>query len=186
VINDLFGETYWGTKVKSVILTATFFMVILVFSSGSAQQIYTWTDANGVVHLSDQAPPQDVSVDEVLKYPEKTPQQQQAIEEKIEQQRQRLERLDRIDAAQRAALEARRAEEKARQAKAEAEAELRANQEYVRQLSNRRWKRRKFRKRIERIKIETEATMAEAAAAAQQAEEAARKASEAAAAAGKP
>jgi hypothetical protein len=170
--------------VKLNILSIVFLTTAIGVSSPHAQQIYTWTDENGVMHMSDQAPPQGVEVDEVLKYSEKTPREQQAIEQKIEQQRQRLERQNRIDAAQRAELEARRAEEKARQARAKAEAELRTNQEYVRQLSTRRWKRRKFKKRIERIKIETEASLDEAEAVEQQAAEAARKARQAAAAAG--
>lgn len=153
-------------------------------STAYGQAIYTWTDENGVLHMSDQAPPRSVDVDAVLNYTEKTPQEQKAIEEKIERQRQRLDRQQQIEAAQRAQLEARRAAEKARKARAEAQEELRTNQEYIKQLSTRQWKRRKFRKRIERIKIETEASLAKAEAIAQQAEEAARKARQAAAEAG--
>lgn len=179
----MFGQPLKDFDLKPGFLTVILLATIIGVSTLDAQQIYTWTDENGILHISDQAPPKDVNVDEVLKYREKTPQEQAAIEREIEKQRQRIERQNRIDAARQAELEARQAEEKARQVRAAAQEELRVNQEYVKQLSTRRWKRRKFKKRIERIKIETEASLAEAEATAQQAEETARKARQAAAAA---
>ena len=76
------------------------------------------------------------------------------------------------------------AEKRAEEVAQKTREETLGNQEYVRNLSNRRWKRRKFKKRIERIKIETEASQAQAEAMMRQAEEAAQRAREAAAAAG--
>ena len=46
------------------------------------------------------------------------------------------------------------------------------NKEYIDKLSNRKWKRKKFRKRIDRLKRESEQSFAEAEAAAKRAEEA--------------
>ena len=146
-----------------------------------AQRIYTWTDENGVTHLTDQAPPKNARVEDVIKYKEKTPQEQAAIERKIEKLRQSNERQDKIDAAQRAEVAAREAKKRAARAVENAREETQENQDYVRQLCNRKWKRKKFRKRIERIKIETEATQAEAEAEVRQAEAAAQKAKDAAA-----
>ena len=146
-----------------------------------AQRIYTWTDENGVTHFTDQAPPENTRVEDVFTYKEKTPQEQTAIERKIEKLRQSNERQDKIDAAQRAKVAAREAEERAARAVENARQETQENQDYVRQLSNRKWKRKQFRKRIERIKIETEATQAKAEAEVRQAEAAAQKAKEAAA-----
>ncbi len=172
-------------KVKFTIITIGCLMAISGVGHLYAQQIYTWIDENGVVHITDQAPPKNARVADVIKYKEKTAQEQDAIERQIEKQRKRNERQDKIDAAQRAAVEAREAEKRAQEAVAGARQETLENQEYVKKLSNRRWKRRKFRKRIERLKIETEATQAEAEAVVQQAEEAAQKARDAAAAARK-
>ena len=163
------------------ILTAVFLMAISAAPYLYAQRIYTWTDENGVMHFTDQAPPKNARVEDVIKYKEKTPQEQAAIERKIEKLRQSNERQDKIDAAQRAEVAAREAQKRAARAVENAREETQENQDYVRQLSNRKWKRKKFRKRIERIKIETEATQAEAEAEVRQAEAAAQKAKDAAA-----
>ena len=166
---------------KSAILSFVFLMAISGMSHLYAQQLYTWTDENGVTHITDQPPPPRVKVEDVLKYKEKTPQEQAAIDRKMEQLRQSIEQQDKIDAARRAEVAAREAEKQAEEAVENAQEQTQENQEYIRKLSNRKWKRRKFRKRIERIKTETEATQAEAQTEARQAEEAAKKARAAAA-----
>jgi len=171
--------------VKFTILTIVCLMAISAAPHLYAQQIYTWTDENGVTHITDQPPPQQTTVENVIKYKEKTPQEQAAIDLEIEKLRQSNERQDKIDAAQRAEVAARKAEKQAQEAVEDAREETQENQEYVRKLSNRKWKRKKFRTRIERIRIETEATQAEAEAEVEQAEKAAKKAREAAAAAQK-
>lgn len=148
-----------------------------------AQQIYTWIDENGVTHITDQAPPKNATVEDVIEYKEITLQEQAAIERKIEKLRKSNQQQDKIDAARRAEVAAREAEKRAKEAVENAREETLENQEYVRKLSNRQWKRRKFRKRIERLKLETKAAQADADAEIQQAEEAAKKAREAAAAA---
>ncbi|CAB1069963.1 hypothetical protein D1AOALGA4SA_797 [Olavius algarvensis Delta 1 endosymbiont] len=116
-------------------------------------------------------------------YKEKTPLEQETIERKIEQQRKRYERQDKIDAAHRAEVEAREAEKRAKVAVEQAREQTRDNQVYLKKLSNRKWKRRKFRKRISRLKLETEEVQSEAEALAEQAEIQAKKAKAAAAAA---
>lgn len=159
-------------------------MVIFCATHLCAQQIYTWIDENGVIHITDQPPPKKATVEDVLKYKEKSPQEQAAIERKIEQLRNSNERQNKIDAAQRAGVKARETEKRSKEAMAKAQEETQHNQDYIKRLSNRRWKRKKFRKRIERIKTETEASQAEAEAVVQQAEEDAQKAQQAAAEAG--
>ena len=168
---------------------ATLTIVCLITLSAAphldAQKIYTWTDENGLTHITDQPPPDQARVQDVIKYKEKTPQEQAAIEREMESLRRSNERQDNIDAAQRAKAAAREAEKQAQEAVDKARKEAQENQEYVRRLSNRSWKRRQFRKRIERIKVETEATQSEAEAEVQRAEEAAKKARQAAAEANK-
>lgn len=150
-----------------------------------AQQIYIWTDENGLTHITDQPPPAKAKAESVIKYKEKPPQEQAAIEREAQQLLQSNQRQDKIDAARRAQAAAREAEKRAQEALEKAREETQKNQEYVRRLSNRSWKRRQFRKRIERIKAETEAAQAEAEAEVQRAQEAAQKAKQAAAAADK-
>ncbi len=148
-----------------------------------AQQIYTWTDENGIIHITDQAPPKKARVEDITKYEEKPPQEEAAIETRKQQIRKDIEQRDKVEEARRAAIEAREAEKRAAEAMEKAREETQANEDYVRYLSNRRWKRKKFKKRIERIKIETEASQAQAEAAVKEAQEAATRAREAAAAA---
>ena len=158
-----------------------FLTIILGASPLYAQKIYTWTDENGVTHITDQAPPKKAEVQDVIKYKEKTPEDQKAIERKIDRLREQNERQEKIDAAQRAAVAAKEADERAKEAVKKAREETELNQDYIRKLSTRRWKRRQFRKRIERLKNETEASQAEADALVQQAQDAALSAQEAAA-----
>jgi hypothetical protein len=172
------------TNVNLFSLTVIFLVAGLGSSHLDAQQIYTWTDENGVTHITDHAPPKKARVDNVIKYEEKTPQEEDAIERKIERLRESNERQDKIDAAQRAAVQAKEAEKRAEEAVEKARQETQVNRDYVRQLSTRSWKRRKFKKKIERINIETEASQAQAEATVQQAQEAAKKAREAAEEAG--
>ena len=56
--------------------------------------------------------------------------------------------------------------------KEQAREEYEENKAYIDRLSNRQWKRKKFRKRIERLKRESEESLAEAEEAVKQAEEA--------------
>lgn len=160
-------------------LTFALLMAIIGAAQLNAQKLYTWTDEKGVTHITDRPPPPNATVEGVIKFKEKSPQELDAIERRKEQLRKWNERQDKIDAAQRANAQARQADQRAQKAMEQARDEYEYNQEYVRKLSNRRWKRKKFRKRIERLKIETEASQSEAQAAAQQAEEAAEKAREA-------
>ncbi len=126
---------------KIIITALALVMAISGASSLGAQKLYTWTDEQGVTHITDEPPPQNTRVEDVIQYKEKTPQEQGAIEREIEKLRKSNERQDKIDAAQRAAVEARAAEKQAKEAVENARQETRDNQKYVRKLSNRRWKR---------------------------------------------
>jgi len=156
-------------------------MLLFVAPNLVAQQIYTWIDENGVTHITDTPPPPEAELEDIVEYKEKSAQEREAIDRKIQQQRQRFERQDKIDAAQRAEVEARKAEKRARTAVEQARKQTQDNQDYIRKLSNRKWKRRKFKKRIKRLQLENEAAQSEAEALVEQAEIQAQKAREAAA-----
>jgi len=153
-------------------------LTLLATLSLNAQKLYTWTDENGVVHLADQPPPKTDKVEdvEVIKYEEKTPQEIEAIQHKRENLRRKLDREEQIEKARRAEIQAREAKERAQEAVQKAQEEYEYNKEYIRRLTNTRNKRRKFRKRADRLKSETEVSQAEAKAALEQAEEAVQKA----------
>ena len=153
-------------------------LTLLTALSLNAQKLYTWTDENGVVHLTDQPPPEkDRAEDvEVTKYDEKTPQELEEIQHKKENLRRQFDREERIEKARQAEIQAREAEEKAQAAAQQAQEKYEYNNEYIRRLTSTRNKRKKFRKRVDRIQTETEASQAEAKTAVEQAEKAAQKA----------
>ena len=153
-------------------------LTLLAALSLNAQKIYTWTDENGVVHLADQPPPEIDRVEdvEVIKYEEKTPQEIEAIQHKKENLRRKFDREEQIEKARRAEIQAREAEERAQKTLQQAQEEYEYNNEYIRRLTSTKNKRKKFRKRVDRLKAETEASLAEAKAAVEQAEEATLKA----------
>ncbi len=163
---------------KHLIITVSLLLTLLAGLSLSAQRIYTWTDKNGVVNLSDQPPPKpDRPEDiEVIEYDKKTPQEIEAIQKQKEELRRKFDKERLLEKARQAEIQAKRAEERAREAVKQAEEEFEYNNEYIRRLSSTREKRKQFRKRIDRIKAETEAVRAEAQTAVEKAAKAAQEA----------
>jgi len=163
---------------KPLIITVGLLLTVLAGLSLSAQRIYTWTDKNGVVNLSDQPPPEPDRVEniEVIEYDKKTPQEIEAIQKQKEELRHKFNKERQLEKTRQAEIQAGKAEERAREAVQQANEEFEYNNEYIRRLSSTRDKRKQFRKRIDRIKAETEATRAEAQAAVEQAAKAAQEA----------
>ena len=163
---------------KPLFITVGLILTLLTTLSINAQKLYTWTDENGVLHIADQPPPETDRVEDVdvVKYHEKTPQELEAIQNEKESLRRKFEKEEQIEKARQAGIEAREAEERARDTARQALEEYEYNNEYIRRITSTRNKRKQFRKRVDRIKAETEASQAEAKAAAEMAEEAARKA----------
>ncbi len=153
-------------------------LALLAALSLNAQKLYTWTDESGIVHLADQPPSEIERVEdvEVITYEEKTPQEIEAIQVKKENLRRKFDREEQIEKARRAEIQAREAEERAQKTMQQAQEEYEYNNEYIRRLTSTKNKRKKFRKRVDRLKAETEASLAEARAAVEQAEEATLKA----------
>ena len=149
---------------KSLMIAAGLVLTLLTGFSLNAQRIYTWTDENGVVNLSDQPPPETGKVDdiEVITYEEKTPQEIEAIQQKTENMRLKLDREKQTEKARQAEIQAGEAEKRARKAVQQAEEEYEYKNEYIRRLTSTQNKRKKFRKRVDRIKAEAEASLVEA------------------------
>lgn len=160
---------------KPFLIAISFFLTLLAGLSLNAQKLYTWTDENGVVHLSDQPPPEKDTVEnfEVTRYNEKTPQELEAIENEKETLRRKFDKEEQIDKARQAEIKAKEAEELAQKAVQQALEEYEHNKEYIRYLTSTRNKRIKFKKRVDRLKAESEASRAEAEAAVEKAEKAA-------------
>jgi len=158
----------------AIILFSLFAATIL-----GAQKLYTWTDENGVLHITEQPPPNSAKVENVMTYKEKTPEELEAIKREKDNIRREFERQEQLDRKQEAGVKAKQDEEQAKKAKEKAETEYNYNKEYIKRLSSTKRKRRQFRKKIERLKKETEQSFDEAKSAAEKAEEAKKAANEA-------
>ena len=163
---------------RFLIVTAVVLFSLFTASLLGAQKVYTWTDENGVLHITDHPPPQRAQIEEVVTYKERTPEEQQAIDRRKRELRRELDQDDQRVKAQEAQLKARQAEEEAQKSLEQAEEEYEQNKAYIDRLSNRKWKRKQFRKKIDRLKKETEESFAEAKEAAEQAEAAKKKAAQ--------
>lgn len=164
---------------KTIISTLAFIIAISGAVDLGAQKLYTWTDDQGVTHITDDPPPQNARVENVTVYPAKSPQEIDAIERQKQQLRNKYKQFEEREAARRATIEAQKAREQARETMQQVQEQAESNQEYIRRLSSTKEKRRQFRKKIERIKNETEAAQAEAKAAEQEADAALKKAKQA-------
>jgi wobble nucleotide-excising tRNase len=163
---------------KYFIATAIILFSLFAATIPGAQKLYTWTDENGVLHITEQPPPKSAKVENVMTYRKKTPEELAAIERRKEKIRREFERQEQLDRKQEAGLKAKQDEEQARKAKEQAEKEYNYNKEYIKRLSSTKRKRRQFRKKIERLKKETEQSFDEAKSAAEKAEEARQTAAE--------
>ena len=143
-----------------------------------AQKLYTWTDANGVLHITEQPPPKSAKVEDVMTFKERTPEELEAIEREKDNIRREFERREQLDQEQEAQLKAKQADKQAEKAREKAEKEYDYNKEYIKRLSSTKQKRKQFRKKIERLKKETEESFSEAKSAAERAEEAKQSAAE--------
>jgi hypothetical protein len=114
-----------------------------------------------------------------MTYKERTPEELEAVQRRKDQLRRKLDQDLQLEKAREDRQKAQEAAEDAQTAKEQADKEYEENKAYIDKLSNRKWKRKKFRKKIDGLKKETEESYAEAQNAADRAEEAQKKAVEA-------
>jgi len=99
---------------------ATLLIVVFLFAATvPADELYTWTDSNGVTHISRTPPPPDARHKEVIEY---TPQSRSEVEA-IRKEREALQGRYNKEAILQNARDARREAEVARQRAAEAKAD---------------------------------------------------------------
>jgi len=142
-----------------------------------AGQVYTWTDENGNLHVTDTPPPPKSKVKDTLEYQEKTAAEIQALKQRQsirDEQKQEESVRQQADAAAKRAVKADQDAQAASQKAADAyENAMRTYKIY----GNTKDKRKKFKNRIRRAFDEADAAQArasEAAEYARQAQEAAR------------
>ncbi len=159
-------------------LTIGLLLTLLAALNLNAQKLYTWTDEKGVLHITDQPPLKTNKVEDidVIRYKEKSPREIEAIELKKEMLQRKLDKAEQTERVRRAEIQAIAADERAQETVQQAQEKYEYNKEYIRKLTSTKNKRKKFRKRVLRLKAEAETNLAEAKAAVEQADEAAQKA----------
>ena len=148
-------------------------LLVVFLSSGLiAGQVYTWTDENGNLHVTDTPPPAKSKVKDTLEYQEKTTAEIQQLKQRqsIRQDQKHTESVHRQAeaAAKRAAKADQEAQEAGQQA---AEAYENAMQTYD-IYGKTQDKRKKFKKRIRRAFDQADAAQARASEAAENARQA--------------
>ena len=159
---------------------ATLLIVFIVFTAAvPADEIYTWTDSNGVTHISRTPPPPDARHKEVIEY---TPQSRSEVDA-IRQERQALQdRYDKeaiLQNARAARREAEEARQRAEEAKAAADAAEKRASEFKKKVGNTIRRQQLNRGTILRLEAEALATRNKALKAAQNADLAEKRAVEA-------
>lgn len=138
----------------------TLFLIIAITcicsTPAAAGKIYTWTDENGISHISEKPPPSSEKIDEVIEYTPRTAAEDRRTHDQRQQFIEQSNVQADIDRAVRhAKTTQRRADEarsKADQARAEADAAFQRSEEFKMKVSNtiRRWQVNKAsRKRLE-------------------------------------
>jgi len=157
---------------KYLIAAALLIFSLFSVSLADAQKLYTWTDEDGVLHITEQPPSKKTRIEDVMTFKERSPEELEAIQREKDKIRREFKRQEQLDRQQEARLKATQAEEQAKKAKEKAEKEYDYNREYIKRLGSTKQKRKQFRKKIERLKKETEESFTEAEEAAKRAEEA--------------
>ena len=157
---------------KFFIITVGILLVGFFSTSLFAGEVYTWTDKDGNLHVTDTPPPPKSKVQDVLEYQEKTAAEIQALERRreIQEEESRKESIRRK--AGQAAKRAAKTDQEAREADQRAAEEYENAMQTYKKYGKTKDKRKKFKKRIRRAFDQAEAAQARAAEAAENARQA--------------
>ena len=142
----------------------------------SADKVYTWTDQDGNVHITDQPPPEDANVSNVTTY---KPQSEKEILENQRQQQMRENAVDRkrkLEETQNAELKAQKAAEEAKIERDKADAAVKDAKQYIDTHDRNQYMRRAHKYEMKKKAGEAEAAVDQANAAAEKVRKAEEKA----------
>jgi hypothetical protein len=135
---------------KFLIMTACILLVGFLSSSLIAGQVYTWTDENGNLHVTDTPPPPTSKIKDTLEYEEQTAAEIQELQNRKKKRAENREQEKRTGSVEAAKRQARQADERAQKAVEQAEQITRDAETYIRRLSSTKEKRKQFRKKIQK------------------------------------
>ena len=148
---------------KSIVVVAATILALMMSSGAYAQsKVYTWTDAKGKLYITDEPPPLDARIKDVVEEPQLSP----AETKQLEQQRQHREdsRLDdqRRSETEDALRRAREADQRAREAVQRADEQTQRALDYRKHFGNTPSRREQFKYKIREEEQKAEAARAEA------------------------
>jgi hypothetical protein len=155
---------------KFVSIATAVFIIAGTAGLQAQQKVYTWTDAKGRMHITDQPPPGGARVEDVTTYRERSETELDAIERRIEARRQEREREREQDRRQEMQTRAEEAREDARRAQERAVAAEQEARKTYEIYGTTQEKRKQFRKRIQRAFDAAEAARQQALQADEKAE----------------
>ena len=135
---------------KFLITIACILLVGFLNSSLIAGEVYTWTDENGNLHVTDTPPPPKSKIKDTLEYQEKTAAEIQELQNRKKKRAEEWEQEKRTGSVDEAKRQAREADERAKKSVDQAEQITRDAETYIRRLSSTKEKRKQFRKKIQR------------------------------------
>ena len=158
---------------KFLMISVAVLLASFLNSGLFAGQVYTWTDKDGNLHVTDTPPPPNSKLKNTLEYQEKSAAEIEDLKTRMQQrdaEKAQEENLNRLEEAKR---RARQADERAQKA-AEQAAQITGEVEvYVRRLSSTQEKRKQFRKKIQNETERAQAAQTRAREAAEDARQAA-------------
>ena len=158
------------------------FIIVFFFAAAgplSADKVYTWTDKDGKLHITDQPPPESANVRDVIKY---KPQSEEEVMKNQRQQQMRENAEDRkrkkrkLEETQNAELKAQKAAEEAKIERDKADAAVKDAKEYIDTHNRNRYMRRAYKYEMKKKAAEAETTVDQSNAAAEKARKAEEKA----------
>jgi hypothetical protein len=162
---------------KSIVWIAVVLLPIMAVTAAHAQsKVYTWTDAKGKMHLTDEPPPVDASIKDIVEAPQLT--SAEIREQELERQR-RMERREEDQEqgkVQDALRRAREADQRAREAIQRADEQTQQALDYRKRFGNTPTRRQQFKYKIRAEEQKAEDARAEAQRAIDQAKAAAEEA----------
>ncbi len=158
---------------KFLIITVGILLVGFLNSGLFAGQVYTWTDKDGNLHVTDTPPPPKSNLKDTLEYQEKTAAEIQGLKNRKKWRDEKRGQEEKINSVEEAKRRARQADERAKKAVEQAEQITGDTEIYIRRLSSTKEKRKQFRKKIKREAGRAQAAQARARKAIEDARQAA-------------
>jgi hypothetical protein len=160
--------------------TTAILFLFLIPPGVNAETIYRWTDENGIIHMTNMPPPEEVKIQEVMRFKKETAKEIREYQDLQEKKSKERLNQEKITDAQELKIKAQKAKQRAETAKVHAEEAIRRAQVGIEEYNTKAKKiRKKHRKKVGKLIEEAKEAEAQASKLIEEAQEAEKKANEA-------